>query len=77
MTRIAALVLLISLIASRLTGPVTPTEGTVVLATPATVPADVSRAVPISLTIRNVGVEADRLLGGHTPVAARVEAHQT
>jgi copper(I)-binding protein len=34
-------------------------------------------AVPVSMLIRNDGDEADRLLGGTSPVAARIEPHRT
>jgi copper(I)-binding protein len=34
-------------------------------------------AVPVSLQIRNDGDEPDRLLGGSTPIAERVEVHQS
>lgn len=40
-------------------------------------PSELASAVPVALTIRNDGQEVDRLIGGETPVAERVEVHQT
>lgn len=53
--------------------------GTPEAATPAAPYAGVEMPgeVPISLLIRNDGRESDRLLGGSTPLAQRVEAHRT
>ena len=34
-------------------------------------------AVPVSLFIRNEGSAEDRLVGGHSPVARRIEVHRT
>jgi copper(I)-binding protein len=76
-TRVAALVVLISLTPAALTLPATPITATRVLATPGPIPAETLGGVPISLTIRNEGEANDRLLGGHTPAAARVDAHRT
>jgi copper(I)-binding protein len=48
-------------------------------ATPAVVlaPADITDAVPISLRIENHGDNPDRLLGGSSPIAERIEVHRT
>jgi copper(I)-binding protein len=34
-------------------------------------------AVPVSLQVRNDGDEPDRLLGGSSPIAERIEVHQS
>jgi copper(I)-binding protein len=40
-------------------------------------PSELASAVTVALTIRNDGQEGDRLVGGETPVAERVEVHRT
>lgn len=46
--------------------------------TPVVVPSsELASAVTVALTIRNDGQDADRLSGGASPVAERVEIHQT
>jgi copper(I)-binding protein len=75
--RVTAFVVLVAFSASGLAVPVTANHDTPVLATPVITPVEASSAVPISLVIRNEGDQHDRLLGGHTPAAARVEVHRT
>jgi copper(I)-binding protein len=48
------------------------------IGTPVAMPtSELASAVTVALTIRNDGQEADQLTGGETPVAERVEVHQT
>ncbi len=48
------------------------------IATPVAIPSsEMASAVTVALTIHNDGQVADQLIGGETPVAERVEVHQT
>jgi copper(I)-binding protein len=54
------------------------TGATDVIGTPVVIPSsELASAATVALTIRNDGQEADRLIGGETPVAERIEVHQT